>query len=305
MATKADLQFDVRARPDEPLPDLSMFPGASSRELSRYATPVAVSWMPTRVHILSSRHCRRWGALAPGSDFDVRRFLADHVRSIAPAPPHPELDWCGGELTLRTLPSPLIPTIRCVMPSLEQAGLAVIRLSRGPSLRTRADAWGLYATVAAGGAFPKVNLSLIRRTVGGGVRGVCDCWWMKRAVMLPRRWYCRAADGDRSSGCSVCRPSLEGPDSNVPTGPLDPNCVGMLVLDVPGQPHAAQGARWDQWAERPHFRWALGFPATCDEAGRPTADRFEPRKFVAKSPCRGPSGSVDFVMVMLTRYKAA
>lgn len=89
-------------------------------------------------------------------------------------------------------------------------------------------------------------------------------------------------------------PSLEGPDSNVPTGPLDPNCVGMLWYSTcQGSPYA-QGARWDQWAERPHFRWALGFPATCDEAGRPTADRFEPRKFVAKSPVAAPSGSVDF-----------
>ena len=112
-----------RLGPDEPCPDLSMFPVQARGAEPVYHAGGQFSWMPTRCTFCPSRHCRRWGARAGiltstcvGSG---RPYLVD-----CPGSPHPELDWCGGGWTSARYLLAMIPTIRCVMPSLEQAGLA-------------------------------------------------------------------------------------------------------------------------------------------------------------------------------------
>ncbi len=156
MATKADMRTIFGLRPDEPLPDLSMFPIRKLAELTRYATPVGSYVDAYPVHLLTEQSLQAMSALAPGSDFDVRRFrptiLIDTLGFGQPGADQPEVGWCGGVLRgPDVVLSPLIPTIRCVMPSHRQPGLerdpAVTRTLAGHARRCL----GVYGNVLTPG----------------------------------------------------------------------------------------------------------------------------------------------------------
>ena len=141
--------------------------------------------------------------------------------------------------------------------------------------------------------------------VGGGVRGVCDC----RAD---------EARGDASRVVSTAeQPTVigpqavqfvafsGGPDSNVPTGPLGPNWLGCWYSTCRAAP-TLKGARWDQWAERPHFQWSAGFQPHVTKRAADEGDVGEPRKFVAKSPARPlPGRNFRYGYVNLQRRRGA
>lgn len=152
MATKSDLRTIFGLGPDEPLPDLSMFPVRKLAEITRYATPLGSYVDAYPVHLLTEQSLQALSALAPGSDFDVRRFRPTILIDSPGGAGQPELTWCGGllrgpDITL----APLIPTIRCVMPSHEQPGL-----SRDPTITRTVAAHsrrclGVYGTVRTPG----------------------------------------------------------------------------------------------------------------------------------------------------------
>jgi uncharacterized protein YcbX len=131
--TKRDLRTIFGLRDDEPLPDLSVFPVRKLAEITRYATPVGTYVDAYPVHVLTEQAVQTMAALAPDSDFDVRRFrptlLVDAAGAAAQpefagGAAQPELEWCGGVVrTPDAAFAPLIPTIRCVMPSHEQSEL--------------------------------------------------------------------------------------------------------------------------------------------------------------------------------------
>lgn len=123
-ATKADLRTIFGLSPDDPLPDLSMFPVRKLAEISRYATPVGSYVDAYPIHLLSEQSLAAMSALAPGSDFAVRRFRPTILIDCPGGPGQPELAWCGGVLRgAQVALTPLIPTVRCVMPSHSQPGL--------------------------------------------------------------------------------------------------------------------------------------------------------------------------------------
>lgn len=153
MATQADLRTVFGLGPDEPLPDLSMFPIRKLAEISRYATPVGTYVDAYPVHLLTLQSLRTMRAAAPESDFDVRRFRPTFlIDAVDEGAPYPELSWCGR--VLRTPDAdlaPMIPTIRCVMPSHPQR-----ELSRDPAITRTVAAHarrclGVYGTVVAPG----------------------------------------------------------------------------------------------------------------------------------------------------------
>lgn len=158
-ATQADLRTIFGLGPDEPLPDLSMFPVRKLAEITRFATPVGSYVDAYPVHLLTEQSLRAMAALTPKSDFDVRRFrptvLIDSPGEIGTTPgegSQPELGWCGGALhTPGVMLSPVIPTIRCVMPSHSQPGLerdaAITRTVAAHARRCL----GVYATVTGPG----------------------------------------------------------------------------------------------------------------------------------------------------------
>jgi hypothetical protein len=160
MMTQADLRTVLGIDDGEPLPDLSMFPVKKLAEITMYATPVGSYVDAYPVHLVTDKSLRTIGALAPDSDFDVRRFRPTLLVEVDPdadpaagsAADYPEWEWCGGILCTpgaRLLPQ--IPTIRCVMPSHEQPQLKRDReISRTISVNSR-RCLGVYGSVSQAG----------------------------------------------------------------------------------------------------------------------------------------------------------
>ncbi|GAY15468.1 MOSC domain-containing protein [Mycobacterium sp. shizuoka-1] len=186
MATKTDLRTIFGLDDDEPLPDLSMFPVRKLAEISRYATPVGSYVDAYPVHVITEQSLAAMAALAPDSDFDVRRFRPTIVVDSPGASAHPEWDWCGGTLHAPHADlQPLIPTIRCVMPSHEQPELKRDKeITRTIAAHSR-RCLGVYGTVTRAGRISEgdvlqldpPNRSAIGATAESGVATV------KRAVM--------------------------------------------------------------------------------------------------------------------------
>ena len=134
------------------MPDLSVFPLRKLAEISRYATPVGSYVDAYPFHLMTEQSLRTMAGYAPEADFDVRRFRPTLLVD-APGDAHlPELAWCGGVLNAPGCAlSPMIPTIRCVMPSHRQPGLdrdpAVTRTVAAQARRCL----GVYGTVHTAG----------------------------------------------------------------------------------------------------------------------------------------------------------
>lgn len=177
MVTPADVHEYFGLDADEPLPDLSMFPVKKLAELSRYITPVGSYADAYPVHVITEQTLRTMAGLAPGSDFDVRRFRPTILVDAIEAADYPETAWCGGMLQapLADL-KPLLPTVRCVMPSHQQPELGRDRrITRAIATHTR-HCLGVYGTVVRSGQlregdplrFIPPDRSLIASTAGAG-----------------------------------------------------------------------------------------------------------------------------------------
>ncbi len=182
MMTKADVRTIFGLGPDDPLPDLSMFPVRKLAEISRYATPVGSYVDAYPVHLMTEQSLAAMAALSPGSDFDVRRFRPTILIDSPESADQPELGWCGGVLRGPQIAlNPLIPTIRCVMPSHEQPCLprdaAVTRTVAAHARRCL----GVYGNVLEPGLIAEgdvLTLDAASRPAGGGAGSV-----IKRIVM--------------------------------------------------------------------------------------------------------------------------
>jgi len=153
LLSKADIRSVFGIAPDEPLPDLSMFPVRKLAELTRYATPVGTYVDVYPLHLLTEQSLRTMAGLAPDSDWDVRRFRPSVLVETPSEADHPEWGWCGGLLrTPGAALEPLFPTIRCVMPTHEQAGLEQDReITRTIAARSR-RCLGVYGSVSGPGS---------------------------------------------------------------------------------------------------------------------------------------------------------
>lgn len=181
VATKADLRETFGLGADDPLPDMSMFPIKKLAELSRYATPVGSYVDAYPVHILTEQSLAAMAERVPGTDFDVRRFRPTVLIDSPGSAENAEWGWCGGVLRLpRAQLQPLIPTIRCVMPSLEQPGLERDpRITRTIAAHSR-RCLGVYGTVLRAGRIAEGEaLQLDSMT---SVKGFPDASVLKRAV---------------------------------------------------------------------------------------------------------------------------
>ena len=121
-------------------------------------------------------------ALAPDSDFDERRFRPTLVVDSPATSEHPEWDWCGGVLHGPHADlQPLIPTIRCVMPSHEQPQLKRDRdITRAIAAHSR-RCLGVYGNVVKTGRIAEGDVLMLEpparpATESGAVK-------VKRAVM--------------------------------------------------------------------------------------------------------------------------
>ena len=186
MATKTDMRTIFGLEDGEPLPDLSMFPVRKLAEISRYATPVGSYADAYPFHLITEQSLATMAALSPDADFDVRRFRPTIVVDSPGASPHPEWEWCGGTLHAPNADlQPLIPTIRCVMPSHEQPELKRDKeITRTIAAHSR-RCLGVYGNITRVGQIAEgdvlqldpPNRSTIGATAGSGATKV------KRAVM--------------------------------------------------------------------------------------------------------------------------
>ncbi|MGI9123346.1 MAG: MOSC domain-containing protein, partial [Mycobacterium sp.] len=194
-ATQADLRTIFGLGPDEPLPDLSMFPVKKLAEISRYATPIGTYVDAYPVHLLTEQAVAAMKALAPESDFDVRRFRPTVLIDSPSAASHPELEWCGGVLHAPGASlAPMIPTIRCVMPTHDQPGLA-----RDPAITRTVAAHarrclGVYGTVVSAGRLAEgdvlrlepPNRSAVAAGAGSAAGAVKQALLKAVAAAMPR-----------------------------------------------------------------------------------------------------------------------
>jgi uncharacterized protein YcbX len=148
----ADVVTELRAifgrEPDEPLPDLSVFPP----DLFAYESPPGTYFDAFPLLLLSDASLRRLSQLAPASLVDVRRFRPNFVIATPAADGFPERAWPGkrlriGDAVLRVE----IPCPRCVMIT-----HGFDDLPRDPGLmrtvvREAEGAFGVYASVVEAG----------------------------------------------------------------------------------------------------------------------------------------------------------
>lgn len=144
-----DLRAIFGRLPDEPLPDLSVFPP----ELFELTSPAGTYFDAFPLHLVTTGHLDFLRRRAPDSSFDPLRFRPNLLVETPPgtdAPP--ELDWCGRELRVGAARiSVTVPCPRCVMTTLPQGDLpkdpAVLRTI----VRDSGQNVGVYANVMVPG----------------------------------------------------------------------------------------------------------------------------------------------------------
>lgn len=111
-----DLMEELRAifgrEPDEPLPDLSVFPP----EIIEFESPLGTYYDAFPLLIMSTSAFTSMERALPGSNLDVRRFRPNLVVDTGDEPGHPELGWVGSTLRVGDVELELVVGCpRCVM----------------------------------------------------------------------------------------------------------------------------------------------------------------------------------------------
>lgn len=155
-------------------------------QFTRYATPVGTYADVYPLHLLTEQSLRTMATLAPGSDFDVRRFRPTVLIETVTEEEFPEWGWCDGTLHAPNADlDPLIPTIRCVMPSRAQGDLPEDRdVTRTIAAHAR-RCLGVYGTVPRPGRIAEGDALTLKRTnhAALGARPDALAARVKRTVM--------------------------------------------------------------------------------------------------------------------------
>lgn len=152
----ADLETELRAvfgrEPDEPLPDLSVFPP----EIFEFESPLGTYFDAFPLLLVTDKSLQTLEGLAPSSRADVRRFrpnLVVDTRGVAGDDSRfPEMDWAGkrvrvGEAVLKVT----VACPRCVMITLPFADLPKDPALLRAVVREGGQNLGVYAEVERGG----------------------------------------------------------------------------------------------------------------------------------------------------------
>jgi hypothetical protein len=134
---------------NEPLPDLSTLP----RQILEFTSPFGTFFDAFPFHILTTASLNALAARNPAADFDSRRFrpnvLVQTAHGIGGLV---EAGWSGRTLRIGTTRVKLeMPTVRCVIPTLNQPGLSKDPGVLRTIVRDAAQNLGAYATIASAG----------------------------------------------------------------------------------------------------------------------------------------------------------
>jgi uncharacterized protein YcbX len=110
--THEDIVEELRSifgrTPDEPLPDLGLFPP----ELMEFESPPGTYFDAFPLLLMTDASLAQMNERVPGSQFDVRRFRPNFLIAASdPAAPFPEQDWRGK--TLRVGEAVIAVTVEC------------------------------------------------------------------------------------------------------------------------------------------------------------------------------------------------
>ncbi len=109
---EAELRRIFARTPNEPLPDLGVFP----EELARYESPPGTYFDACPLLIMSLQSLETLSRLAPEQQFDVRRFRPNLLVEADSAAPFPEQEWIGRKLRVGDAEvEVLMACPRCVM----------------------------------------------------------------------------------------------------------------------------------------------------------------------------------------------
>ncbi len=118
---EAELRQIFGRTPDEPLPDLSVFPP----ELMEFGSPLGTYFDAFPLHILTTASLKAISAQNPSARFDVSRFRPNLVIETDPALTGlVEAEWGGRRLKIGdAIVEVTTPTVRCVMTTQETTEL--------------------------------------------------------------------------------------------------------------------------------------------------------------------------------------
>lgn len=148
-----ELQDIFGREPDEPLPDLSLFPP----EVVEFETPPGTYFDAYPLLLLTDRSLATLQRLAPASAVDVLRFRPNVVVSVPDGSPGaddpwPEQAWVGRTLQVGGVEVEVVgPCPRCVMITRAVADLPADRSLMRTVVREADQNLGVYATVRAAG----------------------------------------------------------------------------------------------------------------------------------------------------------
>lgn len=136
--------------PDEPLPDLSVFP----EEIMEFTSPLGTYFDAFPLHFLTTATLEEMSRRAPDSRFDTRRFRPNFVVETSPEAGQGLLEsgWGGrelrvGEARLRVV----MPTVRCSMVTQPQGDLPKDPGVLRAVVRQADQNMGSYATIVEPG----------------------------------------------------------------------------------------------------------------------------------------------------------
>lgn len=154
MPDKADLIEELRdifgRLPDEPLPDLSVFPA----EIMEFTSPLGTYFDAFPLHLLTTASLATLGTGAPPERFDRRRFRPNVlVETAAGTTGLVDASWSGRALRIgEAVVQVRMPTVRCSMTMQAQPDLPHDPLVLRAIVQAADQNLGAYATITTAGA---------------------------------------------------------------------------------------------------------------------------------------------------------
>lgn len=145
-ATRAELRRIFDLGPEEPLPDLSVFPLGKLLELARYASPPGTYVDAYPLHVVTTASLRELSRRS-GAELESVRLRPSVLLDVE-GEGLVETAWVGASLQRGALVARVeMQTVRCGMPAREQAGLPADRRVTAAIARHADRCVGVYASV--------------------------------------------------------------------------------------------------------------------------------------------------------------
>jgi hypothetical protein len=146
---KAEMREVFGRLENEPLPDLSTLPS----QILEFTSPFGTFFDAFPFHLLTTASLSALASRNPAADFDSRRFRPNIlIETKSGIEGLVEADWSGRTLRIGATRIKLeMPTVRCVIPTLDQPGVKKDPSVLRTIVRDAAQNLGAYATIANGG----------------------------------------------------------------------------------------------------------------------------------------------------------